>query len=81
MRSLFASDERERKLDRIGDPLAALDASVDFAGIAREVEAVLPAVDYAQGGRPRFSVLLMGEAAGDQTAVQPVGRSGGVPGP
>lgn len=59
MSSLFASDERERKLDRIGDPLAALDASVDFAAISREVEAALPVVDYAQGGRPPFSVLLM----------------------
>lgn len=27
--SLFAGDERERELDRFGDPLAALDASVD----------------------------------------------------
>lgn len=59
MSSLFASDERERKLDRIGDPLAALDASVDFAAIAREVSALLPVVDYSHGGRPPFSVLLM----------------------
>jgi len=59
MRSLFAHDERERKLDRIGDPLAALDASVDFVAIAKEVEALLPVVDYSKGGRPPFSVLLM----------------------
>ena len=59
MRSLFAGDERERKLDRIGDPLAALDASVDFVAIAKEVEALLPVVDYSKGGRPPFSVLLM----------------------
>lgn len=59
MSGLFASDERERKLDRIGDPLAALDASVDFAAIARDVAALLPVVDYSRGGRPPFSVLLM----------------------
>lgn len=59
MTSMFASDERERKLDRIGDPLAALEASVDFAVITRSVEALLPVVDYAKGGRPPFSVLLM----------------------
>jgi|CXWL01.1.fsa_nt_gi hypothetical protein len=59
MRNLFALDERERKLDRIGDPLAALDVSVDFVAIAKEVEALLPVVDYSKGGRPPFSVLLM----------------------
>lgn len=59
MNSLFASEERERKMDRIGDPLAALDASVDFVAIAREVSALLPVVDYTRGGRPPFSVLLM----------------------
>ncbi len=32
--SLFASDERERKLDHIGNPLAVLDAAVDFVAIA-----------------------------------------------
>lgn len=59
MTSLFASDEREQKLDRMGDPLAALDAAVDFAAIADQVKALLPVVDYAKGGRPPFSALLM----------------------
>jgi len=59
MVSLFANDERERKLDRIGDPLAALDASVDFKATAKAVEALLPVVDYSKGGRPPFSVLLL----------------------
>ena len=59
MMSLFAGEERERKLDRIGDPLAALNATVDFAGIAAKVAAVLPVVDYSRGGRPAFPLLLM----------------------
>jgi len=59
MSSLFAHDERERKLNRIGDPLAALDATVDFQAIAAQVAALLPQVDYTRGGRPPFSVLLM----------------------
>jgi IS5 family transposase len=59
MTSLFAKDERERKLDRIGDPLAAIVASVDFSAIANEVEALLPVVDRTRGGRPPFSVELM----------------------
>ena len=57
--SLFAGDEREWKLDVIGDPLALLSRRVDFAQIASQVEALLPVVDYARGGRPPFSVLLM----------------------
>lgn len=52
--SSFARDERERKLDRIGDPLALLSARVDFAAITRRVEALLPVLDYAKGGRRRF---------------------------
>lgn len=59
MISMFAGDERERKLDRIGDPLALLSARVDFAAITRRVKALLPVVDYAKGGRPPFPVLLM----------------------
>jgi len=59
MVSLFAHDERKRKLDRIGDPLAALNASVDFKAIATAVEALLPVVDYFKRRRPRISVLLV----------------------
>ena len=32
---------------------------MDFAAIAQQVEALLPVVDYAKGGRPPFSVRLM----------------------
>lgn len=59
MTSLFADEERERKLDRIGDPLAALTATVDFAAIAAKVAVLLPVVDYSKGGRPPFPLLLM----------------------
>ncbi len=58
MQSLFAHEERERKLDRFGDSLAALDATVDFQAVADRVALLLPSVDYFKGGRPPFPVLL-----------------------
>ena len=58
MQSLFAHEERERKLNRLGNPLAALDAVVDFQAIADRVAARLPRVDYLRGGRSPFPVLL-----------------------
>jgi hypothetical protein len=50
---MFAGDERERKLDRIGDPLAALERRVDFAAIAQSVEALLPVAWHAPSFRSR----------------------------
>lgn len=54
MTSLFAGDEWERKLDRIGDPLWLLSARVDFAASTLRVKALLPVADYAKGGHPRY---------------------------
>jgi transposase, IS5 family len=57
--SLFAAEERVRKLDRLGEPLAALSAHVDFDVLAERVSAKLPEVDRSRGGRPPFPVTLM----------------------
>lgn len=57
--SLFAAEERVRKLDRLGEPLAALSAHVDFDVLAERVSAKLPEVDRSRGGRPPFPVKLM----------------------
>ncbi len=51
VQSLFSHAERERKLDQLGDSLAALDTTVDFQAIADRVAALLPMVDHCKGGR------------------------------
>ncbi len=38
MLSLFADQEREAKLDSLGDPLALLDKHVDFTALAAEID-------------------------------------------
>lgn len=40
MLSLFADQEREAKLDSLGDPLAVLNKHVNFAAMAVEIELV-----------------------------------------
>ena len=41
MISLFAGDERKAKRERLGDPLQVLDRHIDFAALARAVDARL----------------------------------------
>ena len=56
---LFAGQRRESKLDRLGDPLVALDQHIDFAALAAEVDHVAPRPDSAQGGRPPYPTETM----------------------
>ena len=56
---LFAGQRRESKLDRLGDPLVALDQHIDFAALAAEVDRVAPRPDSAQGGRPPYPTETM----------------------
>jgi hypothetical protein len=41
MISLFAGEERSSKRDRLGDPLQVLDRHIDFAALAKAVDAKL----------------------------------------
>lgn len=50
MFSLFADQEREAKLDSLGDPLALLDKHVDFAALAAEIDRCAPRPSRAKGG-------------------------------
>lgn len=56
---LFAADKRRAKLDRLGDPLTALDKRIDFAALSAEVDRVAPRPVCAQGGRPPFPTETM----------------------
>ncbi len=59
MISLFAGDERKAKRERLGDPLQVLDRHIDFAALARAVDARLVIGGGARGGRPPYPTELM----------------------
>lgn len=57
--SLFAAEEREAKLDRLGDVLQAMERHVDFKALAAEADRAAPRPSRARGGRPPFPTELM----------------------
>jgi len=57
--SLFAAQERETKLTKLGNALQVLDRHVDFAALAAEVDRAAPRPDRSRGGRPPFPTEVM----------------------
>src|SRR6195952_5651955 len=57
--SLFADQEREAKLNKLGDALQVMEQHVDFAAIAAEVDLAAPPPSRERGGRPPFPTELM----------------------
>lgn len=57
--SLFAADEREAKLDKLGDILQAISGIVEFAGLVAQLDAAAPRPGREWGGRPPFPTELM----------------------
>lgn len=57
--SLFAEQEREAKLDKIGDALSKLAEHVDFSALAAEIEEAAPRPGRERGGRPPFPTEMM----------------------
>jgi len=57
--SLFAAEEREAKLDRLGDVLQVLEKHVDFAALAAAIDQAAPRPGRERGGRPPFPTELM----------------------
>jgi len=57
--SLFAAEEREAKLGRLGDGLRVMEQHVDFKALAAEMDRVAPRPGRERGGRPPFPTALM----------------------
>ena len=57
--SLFADQEREVKLNKLGDALRVLEQHVDFVALAAEVDRAAPRPSRERGGRPPFPTELM----------------------
>jgi IS5 family transposase len=56
---LFADQHHKEKLDKLGDPLTEIEACIDFAALAAEVDRVAPRPVSPQGGRPPFPTETM----------------------
>lgn len=57
--SLFAAEEREAKLDRLGDVLQVMEKHIDFKALAAEIDRAAPRPGRERGGRPPFPTELM----------------------
>lgn len=57
--SLFAAEEREAKLDRLGDILQVLENHVDFKALSQAIDEAAPRPSQAKGGRPPFPTEIM----------------------
>jgi IS5 family transposase len=57
--TLFAEEERLRKIDKHKDPLLQLDQHIDFRAIATEVDHLCPRPSRSKGGRAPFPTELM----------------------
>lgn len=57
--SLFADQEREAKLNKLGDALRVMEQHVDFVALANEIDEAAPRPSRERGGRPPFPTELM----------------------
>lgn len=57
--NLFAAQEREAKLTKLGDALQVLERHVDFAALAAAVDEAAPRPGRERGGRPPFPTEVM----------------------
>lgn len=57
--SLFAAEERETKLNKLGDALQILEKHVDFTALAAAIDLAAPRPSRERGGRPPFPTEIM----------------------
>lgn len=57
--SLFAAEEREAKLNKMGDILQVMEQHVDFVALAASIDRAAPRPSQVKGGRPPFPTELM----------------------
>jgi hypothetical protein len=58
---LFAERHHREKIDTLGDPLTEIEAAIDFAALAAEVDRIAPRrrPTSPRGGRPLFPTETM----------------------
>ncbi len=56
---LFAQASRQHKRDALGDPLQVIARHIDFAELARLVDALIERGDGRKGGRPAYPTEVM----------------------
>lgn len=56
---LFAEASRQHKRDEVGDPLQVIARHIDFAELARLVDALIERSDGRKGGRPAYPTEVM----------------------
>jgi hypothetical protein len=56
---LFAEQHHREKIDTLGDPLTEIEAAIDFAALAAEVDRIAPRPTSPRGGRPPFPTETM----------------------
>ena len=76
---LFAQASRQHKRDEVGDPLQVIARHIDFAELARLVDALTERGDGRKGGRARLPHRGDGAHPGLEAPVQLLARADGVP--
>jgi transposase, IS5 family len=69
---LFAQDHHKQTLDKLGDPLTEIEAYIDFAALATQVDLIAPRPVSPQGGRTPLSHRDDGAHTDFEASVQPV---------
>lgn len=57
--SLFAAEEREAKLDKLGDILQVLEKHVDLKALSKAIDQAAPRPSQEKGGRPPYPTEIM----------------------